>query len=66
MAAQSAHYVTSGAKVLGRCLERAKDCDIYVEHNLRIETIQVLWDKHLLPAADKAAKRVKITRSALI
>ncbi|MGH9694575.1 MAG: ribbon-helix-helix protein, CopG family [Bryobacteraceae bacterium] len=37
-----------------------------VEYSPHMETIQVVLDKDLLRAADKAAKRVKVNRSALI
>ena len=40
--------------------------EFYVEYNIHMETIQVVLDKDLLHAADKAAKRVRINRSALI
>jgi metal-responsive CopG/Arc/MetJ family transcriptional regulator len=37
-----------------------------VEHNPHVETIQVVLDGELLKAADRAARRLKINRSAFI
>jgi metal-responsive CopG/Arc/MetJ family transcriptional regulator len=37
-----------------------------VEHNPHVETIQVVLEGELLKAADRAARRLKINRSAFI
>jgi metal-responsive CopG/Arc/MetJ family transcriptional regulator len=37
-----------------------------VEHNPHVEKIQVVLDAELLKAADRAARRLKINRSAFI
>lgn len=42
------------------------DCGVYCGMEPTVETIQVVLEKKLLMAADRAAKRAKVNRSALV
>ena len=46
--------------------ERRPQCGVYCGIEYSMETIQVVLDRKLLKAADFAAKRYKVNRSALI